>query len=396
MVARDVPRVWPHSNLIGPRSCGYRGRGASAGRHHPRAPVPREASWVNVASLRMDKQRGRPVLIEFFDFCRVPSLRTLPYVRAWHERYADGGPARRLGPRSRLRARRATRTPCAAPSRGWGSSIRCCSTTSFELWARLRQRGLAGALPLWADEPATSCATSTTARAPTRETERAIQELLGVEREPLAPVRPEDDPERADRRPDARRRGRVLGAVRGGRRVGGALGRRGRRARTGARSRSTHPGAYPLVEHPRHTPACSSSRSATASTCHAVCVHAGRRSLAPEGRQSPRTLRTAAARRRSTSTSAARPVRAAAARRRRGRRCSWTHEPVFMQRRAAARRPLRGVVAVSGPVRWVWPKRPRRRRRRAAADRLAHREQPRAAQLGARQVGARPGPGRRG
>ena len=39
----------------------------------------------------MDKQRGRPVLVEFWDFCRVNSLRTLPYLKAWHERYADDG-----------------------------------------------------------------------------------------------------------------------------------------------------------------------------------------------------------------------------------------------------------------------------------------------------------------
>jgi AhpC/TSA family len=39
----------------------------------------------------MDRLRGRPMLIEFWDFCRHNSLRTLPYVRAWHERYeADG------------------------------------------------------------------------------------------------------------------------------------------------------------------------------------------------------------------------------------------------------------------------------------------------------------------
>ena len=36
-------------------------------------------------------ESGRPVLVEFFDVCRVSSLRTLPYVKAWHERYeADG------------------------------------------------------------------------------------------------------------------------------------------------------------------------------------------------------------------------------------------------------------------------------------------------------------------
>lgn len=41
--------------------------------------------------LRMDQQIGRPVLVEFFDFARINSLRTLPYVKAWHDRYAERG-----------------------------------------------------------------------------------------------------------------------------------------------------------------------------------------------------------------------------------------------------------------------------------------------------------------
>src|ERR1700754_4846716 len=57
----------------------------------PAPPFPRELTWINVAPLRMDKQVGRPVLIEFWDFCRPNSLRTLPYVKAWHERYAAEG-----------------------------------------------------------------------------------------------------------------------------------------------------------------------------------------------------------------------------------------------------------------------------------------------------------------
>src|SRR5918995_615009 len=57
----------------------------------PAPPFPRELTWVNVAPLRMDKQRGRPVLVEFWDFCRPNSLRTLPYLRAWHARYAEQG-----------------------------------------------------------------------------------------------------------------------------------------------------------------------------------------------------------------------------------------------------------------------------------------------------------------
>lgn len=39
----------------------------------------------------MDKLQGRPVLIEFWDFCRSYSLRTLPHMKAWHERYEPDG-----------------------------------------------------------------------------------------------------------------------------------------------------------------------------------------------------------------------------------------------------------------------------------------------------------------
>jgi hypothetical protein len=40
----------------------------------------------------MDRLLGRhAVLVEFWDFARVHSLRTLPYLRAWHERYSGAG-----------------------------------------------------------------------------------------------------------------------------------------------------------------------------------------------------------------------------------------------------------------------------------------------------------------
>src|SRR3954451_411100 len=40
----------------------------------------------------MDRLMGRhAVLVEFWDFARVNSLRTLPYLRAWHERYEPAG-----------------------------------------------------------------------------------------------------------------------------------------------------------------------------------------------------------------------------------------------------------------------------------------------------------------
>ena len=59
--------------------------------HIAAPPFPAKLEWVNVAMLRMDQQQGRPVLIEFWDFCRPNSIRTLPYLKAWHERYAEAG-----------------------------------------------------------------------------------------------------------------------------------------------------------------------------------------------------------------------------------------------------------------------------------------------------------------
>lgn len=50
---------------------------------------PKDLAWVNVAPLRMEKQVRRPVLIAFWDVCQPSSLRLLPYLTAWHERYGE-------------------------------------------------------------------------------------------------------------------------------------------------------------------------------------------------------------------------------------------------------------------------------------------------------------------
>lgn len=53
---------------------------------------PKELEWLNVAFLRMATLIGSSVtLVEFWDFARVNSLRTLPYLQAWHERYSPHG-----------------------------------------------------------------------------------------------------------------------------------------------------------------------------------------------------------------------------------------------------------------------------------------------------------------
>ena len=43
-----------------------------------RLPADETACWARHA-----------VLVEFWDFARVNSLRTMPYLKAWHERYAE-------------------------------------------------------------------------------------------------------------------------------------------------------------------------------------------------------------------------------------------------------------------------------------------------------------------
>jgi thiol-disulfide isomerase/thioredoxin len=58
----------------------------SALRALDRAPV-----WLNSEPLTADGLRGRVVLVDFWTYSCVNWLRTLPYVTAWHERYRDRG-----------------------------------------------------------------------------------------------------------------------------------------------------------------------------------------------------------------------------------------------------------------------------------------------------------------
>lgn len=58
----------------------------------PAPEFPPRLDWLGVAFLRMDRLIGRhAVLVEFWDFASVYSLRTMPYLTAWHERYGERG-----------------------------------------------------------------------------------------------------------------------------------------------------------------------------------------------------------------------------------------------------------------------------------------------------------------
>jgi thiol-disulfide isomerase/thioredoxin len=53
------------------------------------APLDDATVWLNTEPLTADALRDRVVLVDFWTYSCVNWLRTLPYVRAWSERYSD-------------------------------------------------------------------------------------------------------------------------------------------------------------------------------------------------------------------------------------------------------------------------------------------------------------------
>ena len=67
---------------------------------HPASPLPVEGrmpsfdgatGWLNSPPLTPDGLRGKVVLVEFLTYTCINWLRTMPYVRAWSEKYRDHG-----------------------------------------------------------------------------------------------------------------------------------------------------------------------------------------------------------------------------------------------------------------------------------------------------------------
>ena len=224
----------------------------------------------------MDKQIGRPVLIEFWDFCRVNSLRTLPYMqRLARALCRPTGCASSACTRAASSAR-ATRPRSRRRSTRLGIEYPVVVDAELEVWDCYGNQG-------W---PARYLCDQSGAlfayhygEGGYEETERDIQELLGVERELIDRGAARGRAGCAAARADARRAGRLQRPLRGGWRLGRGRGQRDRDAPTGARSRST---ALPASRssNTRHTPrACSSSWSATASLATRPASRLGRLEL---------------------------------------------------------------------------------------------------------------------
>ena len=214
------------------------------------APLfPVALPWVNVSGTQASIiQRGKPMLVEFWDFCRPNSLRTLPYLQAWHARYADEG-LRTIG----------VHCPGFEPAREEGAVRDAVARLGIEYPVLIDRE-----LEVWREYDNQGWPARYLFDGRARlfeyhygeggyaETELAIQELLGVEREPLAPLRPEDAPA-AKLLPQTEDQ---PGAYSGPYEAGGVwavLDGAGRVRVNGAELTVSHTGAYPLIEHERHT-----------------------------------------------------------------------------------------------------------------------------------------------
>jgi hypothetical protein len=244
------------------------------------APLfPRGLPWVNApggggqASII---QRGRPMLVEFWDFCRANSLRTLPYVKAWDERYSAAG-LRTIGVHcpgfDPSREERAVREAVARLQISYPVLI----DSEFELW---QDYGNEGWPARYLFDGRARLIDYHTGEGGYGETELAIQELLGVEREPMAPLRPEDAPGarlilQTEDQPGAYSGPYEAGGVWAVLDGSGAVQVNGGPAAGGAELMVTHPGAYPLIEHKRHTAAMLALRCAPDVECLATCFTPG-------------------------------------------------------------------------------------------------------------------------
>jgi thiol-disulfide isomerase/thioredoxin len=241
------------------------------------APLfPRGLPWLNAPAGREVSviQRGRPMLVEFWDFCRPNSMRTLPYVKAWHERYGDHG-LRVIGVHcpgfEASREEQAVRDAVARLAIEHPVLI----DSELELWREYENQGWPAR---YLFDGHARLFDYHYGEGAYEETELAIQELLGVELEPLAPLRAEDAPGAALIVQTEDRVGPYSGPYEAGG-VWLVLDGRGtvqvRAAGESAELSVTGAGAYPAIEHPRHTAGMLELELGADVECLATCFTPG-------------------------------------------------------------------------------------------------------------------------
>ena len=230
--------------------------------HIAAPPFPPRLKWLG------GRPDGFPMLLEFWDFCRVQSIRTLRYMRAWHERYPDlrvvGVHAAGFAPSQDPEAVEAAVARLEIP-------YSVAVDTEYEVWELYGNRGWPGRYLFDERGMLVEFHYGEGAYA---ETELAIQELLGIERPVLAPFRPEEAPD-AQLEPqtddvDGPYSGRYTAGA-----VWAVLDGSGTVTADGHAVEVDHPGAYELVAHEHSTTAELALTVGDGVTCYAVCFTPG-------------------------------------------------------------------------------------------------------------------------
>jgi thiol-disulfide isomerase/thioredoxin len=238
---------------------------------HIEAPAfPPRLPWINTDPLRMDQQLGRPVLVEFWDFCRPNSIRTLPYLKDWHERYEPAG--------LRVIGVHASGFPPSADPESVGPAAERLEVpypivvdAELEIW---QLYGNLGWPARYLFNQQGRLFEFHYGEGGYAETEAAIQELLGVEGPTMRPLRPEDEPD-AGLVPQS---DDVPGPYSGLYEAGGVwavLDGEGAVTANGRSLTVDHPGCYELVSHPRSTAGELVMEISAGAVCHAVCFTPG-------------------------------------------------------------------------------------------------------------------------
>jgi hypothetical protein len=230
--------------------------------HITAPPFPPRLRWIN------GKPQGYPMLVEFWDFCRVQSLRTLPHVKAWHERYRD---LRVVGVHAAGFAPSADPEAVRAAVERLQVSYPVAVDAQYEVWdlygnlgwpARylFDQRGLL--VHYHYGEGAYE------------ETEGAIHELLGIAAPLPAPLRPEEAPGAQLEPQTDDVEGPYSGPYRAGA-VWAVLDGHGTVTVNGRMLPVEHPGCHELIAHERSTAGELQLQVGAGVRCHAVCFTPG-------------------------------------------------------------------------------------------------------------------------
>ena len=237
----------------------------------PAPPFPGRLTWINVAMLRMDQQKGRPVLVEFWDFCRVNSLRTLPYLKAWHERYAEHG-LRVIG--IHTGGFTCSREPDAvkAAVQRLGIEYPVVVDERLELWDFYGNEGWP-ARYLW--NSGLTLHSMHYGEGAYAETEEEIRELLGLEPgNTVPPVRPEDAPGLLLPAQTADQPGAYSGPYEAGA-VWAVCEGSGVLRANGTEIAIDGAWCYSVLEHPHHTVGTLELEAGEGVTVHATCFTPG-------------------------------------------------------------------------------------------------------------------------